>query len=84
MKTVYAVTVLAAVAAFGILGGCSGSSPDGPDGGDNDGCELRTQACLNHCYEGDLGTGCTLCCRRNGLSCRMGTGYKFSKCPDEG
>jgi hypothetical protein len=83
VKIVYAIAILVVVAAFGILGGCSGSSPEGPDAGDNEDCELRTSACLNKCYQADLGAGCTMCCRRNGLSCRMGTGYKFYKCHED-
>ncbi len=46
-------------------------------------CTLKVAACINTCYEADLGFKCKSCCDRNGISCDRGGDYAFLACPDE-
>jgi len=82
MRSLYARMTIGALAISIALGGCTGADPNRDDSAD-DNCSLRQDACVNKCYEADMGLGCTSCCRSNYLSCKVGGNYNFYGCPDK-
>ncbi|MDI1447369.1 hypothetical protein [Polyangium sp. 6x1] len=74
--------LLVTLALMGALGGCTTpDSPAGADGGvQRDHCTLKVSACINSCYEADMGWACRRCCNNNGDSCDVGGDYSFSSC----
>ncbi|MRG90714.1 hypothetical protein [Polyangium spumosum] len=66
---------------FGALVACT-TDPERGDAGapQSEACTWKVSACINRCYDADLGLGCRLCCQTNGISCDEDGGYAFYKC----
>jgi len=86
-KPVQGIVALAGYLGFALLGGCEWQASGAQQGDKADAgvawkshCTDKVSSCRLNCFKADLGSACSNCCDRNGVSCDRGEGYSFNVC----